>query len=86
MSLRRRIMLLTLGVAAMVLLLFAVPLLLVLQQAAREGATERATDVANGVADYVSTSAANGHGVDESTLKTLIEILKIFISMFTGTQ
>lgn len=35
---------------------------------------------------YVTTSAANGHGVDESTLKTLIEILKIFISMFTGTQ
>lgn len=36
--------------------------------------------------NYVSTSAANGHGVDESTLKTLIEILKIFISLFTGTQ
>jgi len=55
MSLRARIVGLTVGVAAAVLLLFSVPLVLLLQQSATEQARQNATDVAQGVADYVST-------------------------------
>ena len=54
MSLRGRILALTVGVAAAVLVLFAVPLVLLLHQAATEEARQNATDVAQGVADYVS--------------------------------
>lgn len=55
MSLRTRILALTVGVAAAVLLIFAVPLLLLLHQTAARQATDSATDVAQGVADYIST-------------------------------
>lgn len=57
MSLRRRIILLTMGVGVLTLLVFAVPLVLLLQQSARDSAVRQATDVAQGVADYVSTSS-----------------------------
>lgn len=60
MSLRRRIILLAMGVATLVLVVFMVPLALLLQQSARESAVERATDVAHGVADYVSTATDAG--------------------------
>lgn len=59
MSLRTRILALTLGVAAAVLVLFSVPLVLLLHQAAAERAQQNATDVAQGVADYISTGAAD---------------------------
>lgn len=55
MSLRARILALTVGVAAAVLVLFAVPLVLLLHQAATQEARESATDAAQGVADYLST-------------------------------
>ncbi|GAA4715280.1 HAMP domain-containing sensor histidine kinase [Nocardioides conyzicola] len=55
MSLRARILALTVGVAATVLVLFAVPFLLLIHQAAAEQARDSATDVAQGVADYIST-------------------------------
>jgi signal transduction histidine kinase len=54
MSLRGRILALTVGVATAVLVLFAVPLVLQLHLAASEEARQNATDVAQGVADYVS--------------------------------
>lgn len=59
MSLRARILCLTVGVAAAVLVLFAVPLVLLLQQSAIEQARQNATDVAQGVADYVSTGSVD---------------------------
>lgn len=55
MSLRSRILALAVGVAAAVLVLFAVPLVLLLRQAAVEDAQQNAVDVAQGVADYIST-------------------------------
>lgn len=57
MSLRARILGLTLGAAATVLLLFSVPLVLLLQQSATEQVRQNATDVAQGVADYVSAGS-----------------------------
>lgn len=59
MSLRARILGLTVGVAAAVLLLFSVPLVVLLQQSATEQARQNATDVAQGVADYVSTGTVD---------------------------
>lgn len=59
MSLRARILALTVGVAAAVLVLFSVPLLILLHQAATLEARENATDVAQGVADYLSTGTAD---------------------------
>ena len=59
MSLRSRILGLTLGAAAAVLLLFSVPLVLLLQQSATEQVRQNATDVAQGVADYVSAGDAD---------------------------
>lgn len=57
MSLRARILGLTVGAAAAVLLLFSVPLVLLLQQSATEQVRQNATDVAQGVADYVSAGS-----------------------------
>jgi signal transduction histidine kinase len=59
MSLRRRILALSVAVAGLVLVTFAVPLVLLLQQAARESAVEKATDIAHAVADYASTSSVS---------------------------
>lgn len=55
MSLRQRILVLAVGATASVLILFAIPLWLLLDQAATEESREGAVDVARGVADYVST-------------------------------
>jgi signal transduction histidine kinase len=55
MSLRQRILVLAVGAAASVMLLFAVPLWLLLDRSATEESREGAVDVARGVADYVST-------------------------------
>lgn len=68
MSLRTRILALTVGVAAAVLLLFAVPFLLLLHQAAAQQATDSATDVAQGVADYISTG-----DVDADSLTSYVD-------------
>ncbi|MEP9361648.1 HAMP domain-containing sensor histidine kinase [Nocardioides sp. CN2-186] len=65
MSLRARILGLTVGVAAAVLLLFAVPFLLLLNQAAGEQARDSATDVAQGVADYISTGAVDASALGD---------------------
>ncbi len=59
MSLRARILALTLGVAAAVLVLFSVPLVLLLHQTATDEARQNATDVAQGVADYLSTGSVS---------------------------
>ncbi|MFE4001386.1 ATP-binding protein [Nocardioides sp. YIM B13467] len=59
MSLRTRILGLTVGAAAAVLLLFSVPLVLLLQQSATEQVRQNATDVAQGVADYVSAGSVD---------------------------
>jgi len=67
MSLRARILALTVGVAASVLLLFSVPLLILLHQAATLETRENATDVAQGVADYLSTG-----NVDASALSDYV--------------
>lgn len=63
MSLRTRILGLTVGVAAAVLTLFSVPLVLLLQQSATEQARQNATDVAQGVADYVSTGSVDSEAM-----------------------
>ncbi|GAB7006605.1 HAMP domain-containing sensor histidine kinase [Nocardioides sp. AN3] len=55
MSLRQRILLLTVGATASVMVLFAIPLWLLLDHAASEESREGASAVARGVADYVST-------------------------------
>lgn len=55
MTLRGRILALTVGVATLVLALFAVPLALLLHQAATDDARQSAVDLGQGVADYVST-------------------------------
>jgi signal transduction histidine kinase len=68
MSLRSRILALTVGVAAAVLLLFAVPFLLLLHQAAGQQATDSATDVAQGVADYISTG-----DIDATSLASYVD-------------
>ena len=68
MSLRSRILALTVGVAASVLVLFAVPLVLLLRQAAVEDAQQDAIDVAQGVADYISTG-----DVDASELNDFVD-------------
>lgn len=59
MSLRARILSLTVGVAAAVLLLFAIPLVLLLRQAAGDDSRDSATDVAQSVADYVSAGSVD---------------------------
>ena len=59
MSLRGRILALGVGVGAAVLLLFAVPLALLLQRAALDDGRQKATDVAQGVADYLSAGATD---------------------------
>lgn len=58
MSLRQRILLLAVGAAASVMILFAIPLWLLLDRSATEDSREGAIDVARGVADYVSTDNA----------------------------
>jgi signal transduction histidine kinase len=68
MSLRGRIVALSVGVAASVLLLFAVPLVLLLRQTAIEDGREKATDVAQSVADYVSAGA-----VDDQVLSDYVD-------------
>lgn len=68
MSLRARILCLTVGVAAAVLVLFSVPLVLLLQQSATEEARQSATDVAQGVADYLSTGS-----VDADALRDYVD-------------
>lgn len=62
MSLRQRILALAVGATASVLILFAIPLWLLLDQAATEESREGAVDVARGVADYISTGPT-GHQV-----------------------
>ncbi|HEY0951324.1 HAMP domain-containing sensor histidine kinase [Nocardioides sp.] len=59
MSLRARILTLAVGATATVLVLFAIPLVLLLQRSAAEEGREGAADVARSVADYVSTGAAD---------------------------
>ncbi len=68
MSLRMRILALAVAVAGLVLVAFAVPLVLLLQQAARESAMEKATDIAHGVADYASTPS-----VSRTSLATYVD-------------
>lgn len=63
MSLRSRILALTLGAVAAALLLFSVPLVLLLQQSATQQVRQSATDVAQGVADYVSAGNADAGSV-----------------------
>ncbi|KQW49360.1 hypothetical protein ASC77_11840 [Nocardioides sp. Root1257] len=65
MSLRARILALTVGTAAAVLALFAVPLVLLLHQSATEDTRQSATDVAQGVADYVSTGAVDADALSD---------------------
>jgi signal transduction histidine kinase len=67
-SLRRRILLLSVAVAGLVLVAFAIPLVVLLQQAARESALDKATDIAHGVADYASTSS-----VSKSSLSAYVD-------------
>lgn len=55
MTLRLRILLLTTGLTAMVLILFAVPLAISVKQSATDRAVRESEYVAQGVADYVST-------------------------------
>ncbi|MBA2956144.1 HAMP domain-containing protein [Nocardioides sp. MAH-18] len=59
MTLRQRILLLAVGAASAVMLLFAIPLWLLLDGAATEEGRENAADVARGVADYVSTGSTD---------------------------
>jgi signal transduction histidine kinase len=59
MSLRARILALAVGATATVLVLFAIPLVLLLQRTATEESRESASDVAHSVADYVSTGPAD---------------------------
>ncbi|ABL83920.1 MULTISPECIES: HAMP domain-containing sensor histidine kinase [unclassified Nocardioides] len=59
MSLRARILTLAVGATATVLVLFAIPLVLLLQRTATEESREGASDVARSVADYVSTGPAD---------------------------
>lgn len=59
MTLRGRIVSLTLGAALALLLLFAIPLLLLEQRAAAHDVQQNAIDAARGVADYVSASTAS---------------------------
>ncbi|CAN5359066.1 HAMP domain-containing sensor histidine kinase [soil metagenome] len=56
MTLRRRILLLSTGIAALVLLLLSIPLALSLKQSVISRATSDSEYIAQGVADYVSTS------------------------------
>jgi signal transduction histidine kinase len=58
-SLRARILTLAVGATAMVLVLFAIPLVLLLQRTATEESREGASDVARSVADYVSTGSVD---------------------------
>jgi len=57
MTMRRRILLLTIGIAALVLVVFAVPLALLLRSSAQSAALDKGADLAHSVADYASTSA-----------------------------
>ena len=57
MTLRMRILLLTTGLTTMVLVLFAVPLALSVKQSSTDRAVRESEYVAQGVADYLSTSA-----------------------------
>lgn len=56
MTLRLRILLLTTGLTVMVLVLFAVPLAISVKQSATDRAVRESEYVAQGVADYLSTS------------------------------
>jgi len=62
-SLRGRIVSLTVGAALAVLLLFAIPLLLLEQRSAEQDVEQTAVEAARGVADYVSASAASDRDV-----------------------
>ncbi len=57
MTMRRRILLLTIGIAGLVLIIFAIPLALLLRSSAESAALDKGTDLAHSVADYASTSA-----------------------------
>lgn len=57
MTLRLRILLLTTGLTAMVLVLFAIPLAISVKQGATDRAIRESEYVAQGVADYLSTSS-----------------------------
>ncbi len=57
MTLRTRVLLLAIGSAAAVLLLFSVPVGLLIQQNADDEARRQAAETAQGVADYVSTGS-----------------------------
>jgi signal transduction histidine kinase len=56
-TLRTRVLLLAVGSAAAVLVLFCVPVALLIHQSADEGSRTRAAEVAQGAADYVSTGS-----------------------------
>lgn len=64
MSLRGRIVSLTVGAALAVLLLFAIPLLLLEQRSAAQDVEQAAVEAARGVADYVSASDATRTDVE----------------------
>lgn len=64
MSLRGRIVSLTVGAAVAVLLLFAIPLLVLEQRAAVQDVQDAAEEAARGVADYVSAASADPSDVD----------------------
>lgn len=55
---RRRILLLTIGIAGLVVVIFAVPLALLLRSSAESAALDKGTDLAHSVADYASTSVS----------------------------
>lgn len=57
MTLRTRVLLLAIGSAAAVLVLFCVPVALLIQQSADDGSRTHAAEVAQGTADYVSTGS-----------------------------
>jgi signal transduction histidine kinase len=59
-SLRTRILTLTVSATAVVLVLFAIPLVLLLHRVAAEDVQQKALDTARGVADYISTGGADG--------------------------
>lgn len=58
MTMRRRILILTIGIAGLVIVVFAVPLAFLLRSSTQSAAIDQGTDLAHSVADYVSTSAS----------------------------
>ncbi len=88
MSLRSRILTLAVGATATVLVLFAIPLVLLLQRTATEESREGASDVARSVADYVSTGSADPDllGAYVDRLNTRDESTPVTVLLPDGTR